>query len=90
MLNVTSLIYADDYEKVQELKKQKIDIEVKMHHKRVELIKKEKSLMDLEKKILSLQKELAIRIDNNEEMRELIDKWRSIKTQLKMLGAEDN
>lgn len=78
----------DNYEEIEKLKQEKRKIALEMHKKRVELIKNTPSLKELEKKIIALHKELAIRIDNNSEMRELINKQKDIETKLKVLGNE--
>jgi hypothetical protein len=81
---------ADDYETLQTLKEQKKELMLKMHRKRVELIKKDPALLDLQKKIMALHKELAIRIDNNEEMRKLVDKLRKIEREIKNLEGDSS
>ena len=91
MIAVIALILnADDYDQLQLLKKQKSEILLKMHKKRVELIKKTPSLMELHKKIEALYKELAIRIDNNEEMRKLIEQLREVESEIKNITGEEN
>ena len=85
VIGITLALQADDYDTLDALKKEKSELLIKIHNKRVELIKENPSLMELQKKIMALHKELAIRIDNNEEMRKLTDKLRSIETQIKTL-----
>ena len=85
IVGITFALQADDYDKLETLKKEKSELLLKMHHKRTELIKKNPSLLELQKKIIALHKELAIRLDNNEEMRELTTKLRDIETQIKNL-----
>ena len=80
---------ADEYEKLKLLKEERQALSVKMHKKRADIIKKDPSLQELQKKIIALHKELAIRIDNNEEMRELISKFREIETQIKSIEGGD-
>ena len=82
IIGITLALQADDYDKIETLKKEKSELLLQMHNKRTELIKKNRSLFELQKKILALHKELAIRIDNNEEMRELANKLRSIESQI--------
>lgn len=89
LLCIAITLKADKYDKIQVLKEEKQALKIKMHHKRVEIIKKDQSLQDLQKKIIALHKELAIRIDNNEEMRELISKLREIETQIKLVEGGD-
>lgn len=86
VIGITLALQADDYDTQESLNKKRSDLLVKIHNKRVELIKKTPSLMELQKKIMALHKELAIRIDNNEEMRELIDELRAIETKMKALN----
>ncbi|MBN1863314.1 MAG: hypothetical protein JW808_00280 [Victivallales bacterium] len=77
-----------DYEKLEKLREEKRKIAVQMHHKRVELIKNTPSLMELQKQIISLHKELSIRVDNNSEMRELINKQREVEAQIRLLEMD--
>lgn len=82
------MLRADNFDKIEELKAQKRQIALQMHKKRVELIKNTPSLKELERKIIALHKELAIRIDNNSEMRELINKQKKIEMDIKILENE--
>lgn len=82
------MLQADNFDKIEKLKEEKRKIALDMHKKRVELIKKNPSLKELQKKIMSLYKELAIRIDNNSEMRELINKQKKIEMEIKILENE--
>jgi hypothetical protein len=82
IIGITLVLQADDYDKLEALKKEKSELLLKMHNKRTELIKANPSLQELQKKIIALHKELAIRIDNNEEMRELANKLRSVESQI--------
>jgi len=90
VLCIAFTIKADEYEKVQVLKEEKRALKIKMHHIRTEIIKKDKSLQGLQKKIIALHKELAIRIDNHEAMRELISKLRDIETEIKLAEGGDD
>jgi chromosome condensin MukBEF ATPase and DNA-binding subunit MukB len=85
IIGITLVLQADDYDKLETLKKERSELLLQMHNKRTELIKKTPSLMELQKKIIALHKELAIRIDNNEEMRELANKLRTVETQINNL-----
>ena len=89
LFSVTVGVYADNYEKEENLKKEIQKIDIKMHETRVKLIKKDASLKALQEKIIALHKELAIRIDNKTEMRDLIDKKKSLKLELEALGNEE-
>lgn len=82
------MLHADNYEKLEKLKEEKRKIALMMHKKRVEMIKNSPSLMELQKKIIALHKELAIRIDNNSEMRELINQMKKVETEIKILENE--
>ncbi len=91
MLAVISIsVTADDYEKIRVLKEKKIAIDIQMHHKRIEIIKKNPSLQELQKKIIALHKELAIRVENNEEMRKLVNKLRDIETKIRSIEGGKN
>jgi len=85
---LASSMQADNFEKIEKLKEEKRKIALQMHKKRVELIKTNPSLTELEKKIISLHKELAIRVDNNGAMRKLINKQKKIETEIKILENE--
>ena len=85
---IAAFVKADDYDKLKVLKQEKRELKIKMHKKRKELIKKDPSLQELQKKIIALHKELAIRIDNNEEMREFVSKLKEIELQIKSLEGE--
>ena len=87
-LALASQVIHGNYEKLEKLREDKRRIEVQMHQKRVELIKNTPSLMELQKQIIALHKELAIRVDNNSEMRELITKLREVETQIKILERD--
>lgn len=86
VIGITLALQADDYDTREVLNKKRSELLLKIHNKRVELIKANPSLMELQKKIMALHKELAIRIDNNEEMRALTDELRMIETKLKTLN----
>ncbi len=85
IIGIALALQADEYDTLETLQKEKSDLLLQIHHKRVTLIKNTPSLLELQKKIIALHKELAIRLDNNEDMRKLIDKLRSIETQIKTL-----
>jgi len=81
-------VIADNYEKIEQLKESVHKIDLKMHKTRVRLIKKDASLKALEEKIIALHKELAIRINNKTEMRELIDEKKKLKLEIDILENE--
>jgi hypothetical protein len=85
---VAVVIHADNYEKAATLKEDIQKLDIKMHETRVKLIKKDASLKALQEKIIALHKELAIRIDNKTEMRDLIDKKKKLKLELEALENE--
>ena len=85
------MLQADDsLEKLNDLKKKKQELLLKMHKKRVELIKNDPFLKELERKIIALHRELAIRVDNNDEMRKLLDELSALETKIKMMGGDDS
>jgi hypothetical protein len=80
---------ADNYEEIEKLKEEIHKVDLEMHKMRVKLIKKDASLKALEEKIIELHKELAIRVDNKTEMRDLIDKKKQLKLKLEALEDEN-
>lgn len=89
MLSLATIAaYGDDYDDLEKLKQEKRKIAMDMHNKRVELIKKIPSLNKLQKKIIALHRELAIRVDNNSEMRKLISKEKEITTKINIIENE--
>ena len=89
MLSITTILaYGDSYDDLEKLKHAKRKLAMEMHNKRVELIKKTPALKTLQKKITALHRELAIRIDNNSEMRELIAKDKDITTKINIIENE--
>jgi hypothetical protein len=73
----------DDFDKLQTLKEQRAELALKMHQKRLDMIKNDKSLLQLQKKIIALEKELAIRIDNDPNMRSMAEKLSEIDREIK-------
>lgn len=59
--------------RLDELMEDQKVIELKMHKLRIKLIKEDPELKALHKKIMAMHKELAIKIDKNEEMKKLIE-----------------
>lgn len=89
MLSLTAIVaYSDTYDDLEKLKQEKRKLALDMHNKRVELIKKIPALKTLQKKIVALHRELAIRIDNNSEMRKLISKEKEITTKINIIENE--
>ena len=74
---------------LQTLKEERAKLALEMHKKRVEMIKNDKALRELQKKIIALYKELAIRIDNNPEMRKLIEKSEALDRDIRALENGD-
>jgi hypothetical protein len=68
--------------RLEELQEDRKSIELKMHKLRIKLIKETPDLMELHKKIMALHKELAIRIDKNKEMKELIKTYKKINNEI--------
>ena len=85
IIGITLALQAADYDSLETLQKEKSKLLLQIHYKRVELIKSTPSLLVLQKKIIALHKELAIRLDNNEDMRKLIEKLRSLESKIKTL-----
>ncbi len=74
---------------LEALKEERNNLAVEMHKKRVEMIKNDKALRELQKRIIALYKELAIRIDNNPEMRKLIEKREALDRDIRALENGD-
>ncbi len=72
------------------LKKEQLELILKMHKLRLKLIKENPNLNKLHNKIIALHKELAIKIDQNVEMKQLIIKNISIDKKIKKQIVKKN
>lgn len=78
----TSMVFGDEVESLKELKQKKNELALKIHEKRVELIKSNPALLALQKKIMDLYKELAIRLNNNPEMLKMLEKLQDLESKI--------
>ncbi len=73
---------------IAKYKKELLEISKKMHKLRVDLIKKDPTLKKVHDKIMALHRELAIKIDLNENMKELLKKSIRINNTIKEIEEE--
>ena len=76
------IVFGDEFESLQELKQQKNELALKIHKKRVELIKSNPALLALQRKIMDLHKELAIRLNNNPEMLKMLEELHDLESKI--------
>lgn len=76
--------------KIENLKKQAVDLDSEMIKLRTEIIKKDPDLQKLHNQIIALHRDLALRIDSKREMRVLILKAEEISRQLQELEKKKN
>jgi len=85
------LSYADEKKNVQSseeydklVEEQKAN-ELKMLELRIKLIKEDPELDALHRKIMSLHKELALKLDKKDEMKKLLEKKKNIENEIEKL-----
>lgn len=76
------MVFGDEVESLKELKRKKNELALKIHEKRVELIKSNPELLALQKKIMNLYKELAIRLNNNPEMLKMLEERNELESKI--------
>lgn len=76
------IVFGDEVESLKELRQQKNELALKVHEKRVELIKSNPALFALQKKIMDLHKELAIRLNNNPEMLKMLEELHDLESKI--------
>lgn len=89
----SGMIYSascEDSEKLKDLKKQRTELQVKMHEKRGELIGKDDDLKKLHEKVLALHREMALLLDKNKEMKPFVEKARELDAEIKKLEELEN
>ncbi len=74
--------------KIIKYKKELLEISKGMHKLRVDLIKSDPALKKIHDKIMALHRELAIKIDLNEKMKELLKKSIRINNSIKEIEEE--
>ena len=85
-----AVLAGDSFDNLETLKEQRAALALKMHQKRVEMIKNDNSLLELQKKIIALEKELSIRIDNNPEMRKMIAELAELDREIRNAGGGED
>ncbi len=65
------------------LRREQRELAATLHEKRTELIAKDEALRDLHRKIMALHKELAIRLDNHRELRDLVRQMRDLEAKIR-------
>jgi hypothetical protein len=83
------IVFGDEVESLKELKQRKNELALKIHEKRVELIKANPALLALQRKIMDLHKELAIRLNNNPEMSEMLDQLHDLESKIQSYEAPE-
>ena len=88
LFGLTLVAFAgDESESLKDLRARRNDLALKIHEKRVELIKSDPALMTLQKKIMELHRELAIRLNNNPEMMKLMEQLNDLDSQIRDLES---
>lgn len=69
------------------LRREQRTLAATLHQKRTELLEKDEALKALHRKIMELHKELALRLDNHRELRDLIKQLRDVETKIRRQEA---
>jgi septal ring factor EnvC (AmiA/AmiB activator) len=69
------------------LRREQRSLAATLHQKRTELLEKDQALKDLHRKIMELHKELALRLDNHRELRDLVKQMREVETKIRRQEA---
>ncbi|OGV52277.1 MAG: hypothetical protein A2017_00765 [Lentisphaerae bacterium GWF2_44_16] len=78
-------------EKLEELRAGRKKLLAEIYKLRVKLIQEDPDIKALHKKIMALHRELAVKIDNKEEMKELLRKNKMIDAEInKLAEGKDN
>jgi len=72
---------ADD--SLETLRQEQRKLAAALHEKRVELIAKDEAIRDLHRKIMALHKEMAVRLDNHRELRDLVKQMRELEAKIR-------
>jgi hypothetical protein len=73
---------------LDKLRKEQRELAVSLHKKRVELLEKDGALKELHKKIMAMHRELALRLDNHRELRDLAKRMREIEIKIRRREEE--
>lgn len=74
-------------ETLDELQQQRQALATDLHQRRTELLTRDEALKALHQKIMALHKELALRLDNHRELRDLVKRLRELEVKLSRLEA---
>ena len=77
-------------EKLEDLREGRKKVLTEIYKLRLKLIQEDPDIKALHKKIMALHRELAVKIDNKEEMKELLRKNRMIDAEISKLTEEKN
>jgi hypothetical protein len=77
------IAYGVETETMKDLRIQRNELALKIHEKRVELIKSDPALLTLQNKIMELHRELAIRLNNNPEMLKLMEELSDLDSRIR-------
>lgn len=75
-------------EKLEDLRTSRKKVLTDIYKLRVKLIQEDPDIKSLHKKIMALHRELAVKIDNKEEMKELLKQSKTIDTEISKLTEE--
>jgi chromosome segregation ATPase len=73
---------------LETLRKEQRELAATMHQKRAELLERDEALRELHRKIMELHRDLAIRLDNHRELRDLAQRMRDLDAQIRRLEEE--
>lgn len=85
LLAGVALPAADD--SLDTLRREQRELAATLHEKRTELIAKDEALKELHRKIMALHKELAMRLDNHRDLRDLVKQMRDIEARIRRREA---
>ncbi|GEM_PF-3637584 len=75
-------------EKFESLKKKRADVAMQLYNRRLKLIEDDPKLKELHEKILSMHKELALRLENDREVIELSTRLRDIDAEIEKVADQ--
>jgi len=75
-------------EKLDDLKASKKKITMEMYKLRMKLIQDDPEIMQIHKKIMTMEKELAAKIESKDEMKELVKKSKAVDAEINKLSSE--
>ena len=75
-------------EKADGLKKKRTEVALQLYNRRLKLIEEDPKLKEIHEKILTLHKELALKLENDREIIELTTQIRDIDSDLERLADQ--